>query len=128
MGTSIVIEIQRFFTTCFLPTSMNKTRIRLIPKIVGPKNVANYRPIALCNVFYKIISKLPSLRLKQVLNSIISENQSAFISERAISDNVLITHEVLHYLKTSGAEKKCLMSVKTDMSKIYDRLSGISLL
>ncbi|CAA7059669.1 unnamed protein product [Microthlaspi erraticum] len=42
--------------------------------------------------------------------------------ERAISDNVLITHETLHYLKRSGATKDCSTAVKTDMSKAYDRL------
>lgn len=84
--------------------------------------MSDYRPIALCDVFYKIISKLLAIRLKTVLNSIISENQSAFIPGRSITDNVLITHEVLHYLKISTAEKKCPMAVKTDMSKAYDRL------
>ena len=82
----------------------------------------DYIPIALCNVFYKIISKMLSLRLKTVLNSISSENQSAFIPGRAITVNVLITHEVLHYLKASQAEKRCPMAVKTDMSKAYERL------
>lgn len=61
-------------------------------------------------------------RLKPLLNSIISENQSAFVPGRAIADNVLITHEVLHYLKNSTAQKRCSMAVKTDMSKAYDRL------
>lgn len=86
---------------------MNNTHVRLIPKSTEAKTVADYRPIALCNVFYKIISKFLSLRLKTVLEVIISENQSAFIPGRVISDNVLITHEVLHYLKTSQAEKVC---------------------
>ena len=53
---------------------------------------------------------------------LVSENQSAFIPGRAISDNVLITHEVLHYLKISGSIKNCSMAVKTDISKAYDRL------
>ena len=57
-----------------------------------------------------------------MLGDIISENQSAFVQGRAISDNVLITHEVLQYLKTSQAVKSCPMAVKTDMSKAYDRL------
>lgn len=82
----------------------------------------DYRPIALCNVYYKVISKLLSIRLKPILQNIISENQPAFIPDRAISDNVLITHEVLHFLKILGATKHCTMAVKTYVSKAYDRL------
>lgn len=105
-----------------MPFSINSTHIRLIPKITSPKTVSDYRPIALCNVYYKVISKILSLRLKPVLQSIISENQSAFVPDRMISDNVLITHEVLHYLKNSGATVHCSMAVKTDISKAYGRL------
>lgn len=105
-----------------MPPSLNKTHVRLIPKIQGAKKVEEYRPIALCNVYYKVISKLLSLRLKPILKESISENQSAFIHGRAITDNVLITHEVLQYLKTSQAKKQCSMAVKMDMSKAYDRV------
>lgn len=122
VGPSIICEIQAFFSSWILPSSMNVTYVRLIPKMIGVKSVADYRPIVLCNVYFKIILKLLSLRLKSVLNSIISENQSVFISGRAIFDNILITHEVLHYLKTSQAKKRCSMAVKTDMSKAYDRV------
>ena len=122
VGPQIILEVQNFFSTGYLPSRINATHIRLIPKILSPKKVAEYRPIALCTVFYKIISKLLSKRLQPVLQSIVAENQSAFVPNRAITDNVLITHEVLHYLKISGAEKICYMAVKTDMSKAYDRL------
>lgn len=122
VGPAVVKEVQLFFSTGSLAPSINRTHVRLIPKIKEAKKVEDYRPIALCNIFYKIISKLLSLCLKTVLGGIISENQSAFVPGRAIDDNVLITHEVLHFLKTSKAEKNCTMAVKTDMSKAYDRI------
>lgn len=103
VGPAVTMEIQGFFTSGTLARSINKTYVRLIPKTVGAKTVEEYIPIALCNIYYKIISKLISIRLKTVLGDIISENQSAFISGRTIVDNVLITHEVLHFLKTSKA-------------------------
>ena len=76
----------------------------------------------MCNVYYKINSKILTKRLQPLMVKLISENQSAFVPGRAIGDNVLITHEVLHYLKTSKAKQRCAMAVKTDMSKAYDRL------
>ena len=122
IGKDIVKEIQEFFITDSLPPRINETHIWLIPKIPSPQRVSEYRPIDLCNVYYKIISKILSMRLQPILSSIVSENQSAFLPGRAISYNVLITHEVLHYLKSSDKEKRCSMAVKTDMSKAYDRL------
>ncbi|XP_019097316.1 PREDICTED: uncharacterized protein LOC109131143 [Camelina sativa] len=122
VGPAIVAEIQEFFVSGVMPYNLNETYIRLIPKGQGAKKVADFRPIALCNVYYKAISKLLARRLQPVLASLVSENQSAFIPGRAISDNVLITHEMLHFLKTSGAEVHCAMAVKSDMSKAYDRV------
>ena len=122
IGSSVIKEIQEFFSTGILSPALNETHVRLIPKIQCAKRVDEYRHIALCNVYYKIISKLLSLRLKPVLSFIISENQSAFIPGRTITDNVLITHEGLQYLKTSQAQKHCAMAIKMDMSKAYNRV------
>lgn len=122
ISEQIILEVQNFFSTGILPCNINKTHVRLIPKIRSPQKMQDYRPIALCSVYYKIIAKLLTKRLQPILSSIISENQSAFVPQRAISDNVLITHEVLHYLHTSNAKQRCYMAVKTDMSKAYDRI------
>ena len=72
----------------------------MIPKVATPKTVAQFRPISLCNVIYKLLSKVLVNRLKPILNSIILEAQSAFIVDRVITDNILIAFETLHHMKT----------------------------
>lgn len=115
-------DIQKFFESGTLDPRQNETHVRLIPKVSGPRKVADYRPIALCNTHYKIIAKLLTRRLQPLLPNLISDHQSAFVKGRSISDNVLITHEILHYLQHSGAKVRCSMAIKTDMSKAYDRI------
>ena len=80
--------------------SINHTFITLIPKVCNPESVMEFRPISLCNVLYKIISKVIANRLKPILNSIILEAQSAFIVDRLITNNILIAFESLHYMNS----------------------------
>ena len=82
----------------------------------------DYRPISLCNVCYKVVSKILVERLKCLLPSLISQEQSAFISDRAILDNVLIAQEIL-YSMGNKREGKNLMAIKIDMKRAYDRMS-----
>ncbi|CAA7043726.1 unnamed protein product [Microthlaspi erraticum] len=122
IGEGITREIQNFFISGVLPQGINATHICLIPKKTTPKSMADYRPIALCNVYYKIISKILTARLHPIMNGLVSENQSAFVPGRAITDNVMITHEMLHFLKISKAKKRGSMTIKIDMTKAYDRV------
>ena len=124
--TDIGMDVSQAVLSCLnsrsILRSINHTFITLIPKVHNPERVSNFRPISLCNVIYKIISKAIANRLKPMLNSIISETQSVFIANRLITDNILIAFESLHHMKTSCIGKKGFMAMKLDMSKAYDRV------
>jgi hypothetical protein len=105
-----------------LDSHLNSTYIALIPKLNNPTCVTEFRPISLCNVLYKIISKILANRLKVILPHIVSPYQSAFIPGRLITDNILAAYETLHTMHTRMKGKKSYMAVKIDMSKAYDRV------
>lgn len=80
-----------------------------------------FRPISLCNVLYKIISKTLTNRLQVIMDYLISPNQGAFLKCRLISDNILLSHEIFHHMRTHTSQKRW-MTLKLDMSKAYDRV------
>jgi hypothetical protein len=104
------------------PEPLNNTFICLIPKNKHPSTPADFRPIALCNVMLKIITKTIANRIKLVLNDIISPQQSAFLPGRLITDNTLTAYETFHYLKNSKSRKHGYVGIKLDIAKAYDRI------
>lgn len=103
-----------------LPLSLRHSFITLIPKVKNPKFVTEFHPISLCNVLYRIFSKVLTNHLKVVMPQIISEHQSAFISDRLILDNILVAFETLHYLRNHNTSATGYMALKLDMSNAYD--------
>lgn len=105
-----------------MPDGVNDTAIVLIPKVSNPEVLKDFRPISLCNVIYKVVSKCLVNCLRPVINDIISPTQSAFIPGRLITDNALIAFECMHALQRVSNDNKKFCAYKLDLSKAYDRV------
>ncbi|XP_026435794.1 uncharacterized protein LOC113333583 [Papaver somniferum] len=121
VGNDIVQAVQSFFISGYMPREFNKTYLSLIPKTDKANYPTDVRPIGLCNTIYKIISKILANRIKPYLKKIISPFQSAFVLGRAIQDNIIIAHEMIHTMKHKEGNTGS-MDLKLDLSKAFDML------
>ncbi|RYR72172.1 hypothetical protein Ahy_A02g006385 [Arachis hypogaea] len=96
--------VREFFTNGVLPEEISETTVVLTPKVKDPEELNQLRPISCCNFIYKIITRVIVLRLKGLLQDIVSPTQSAFVGGRLIQDNVVIVQEVYHSLNRKGRE------------------------
>ena len=103
-----------------IPHSINQTFITLILKVKSLVRVSEYRLIALCNILYKLISKVLANRLEKILPCVISESQSAFQFNKVILDNILVAFETLHHMKSQKSKKMVFIAMKLDMSMVHD--------
>lgn len=110
-----------------LPFDWGKTKLIFIPKGKSPSTIKDYRPISLCNVLYRLISKCFANRIRPIMSHIISPNQSAFIPTRNIHDNIFLVQEVLHSI-FSAQNKIPFQLLKLDMEKAFDRVSWTQIL
>ena len=118
----VIKTVLDFLNHDITPLKFHETHIVLIPKIKNPERVTDYRPISLRNVVYKLASKTVANKLKLIMQEIICENQSAFVSERLITDNVLVAHELMTHINRKKKGKSGEMALKLDMSNAYDRV------
>lgn len=100
---------------------INQTFLTLIPKVHEPSRPSDFRPISLCNVIYKVVTKILANRIKPFLPYIISPNQYSFISGRSTIDNAIILQEVVHSMNHMTGKKR-FMVVKLDLAKAYDKM------
>lgn len=91
----------------------------LLPKCENPLSLKDFRPISLINSMYKVLAKILSKRLASVLNSVISENQPAFLSSRNISEGILISNEIIDEAKR---KKKGVSILQVDFEKAFDSI------
>uniref|UniRef100_A0A803PZM9 Reverse transcriptase n=1 Tax=Cannabis sativa TaxID=3483 RepID=A0A803PZM9_CANSA len=120
--TDVTAVVQNFFNTGEFDQGYGDANVVLILKNKMPESMVNLRPIALCNVLYKIITKVMANRMEPSMDQIVLESESAFIPGRLITNNILVSLEVLHYLKRKRKGKDGFMALKLDLSKAYDRI------
>lgn len=103
-------------------SEINATFLMLIPKIDNATHIKDFKPISLCNVSYKAITKLVAKRLRDSLPALIGPAQGAFVPRRQSQDNIVIAQEIFHSMRKKKG-KTGWMAVKIDLEKAYDRLN-----
>lgn len=121
VGPSIVKLVSDFFHIGHLDRSLNETLLVLIPKVDRPEKIVDFQPISLCNIPYKIITKLLTNHIKALMPSLVAKNQASFVAGRTSSDNIIIVQEVIHSMRRKTS-RKGWMALKIDLKKAYDRV------
>jgi len=105
-----------------IPSNLDASHIVLAPKGDNLKSKKDLQPIFLCNVLYKIISKVLANRLRPLIDKWIYPEQAAFVPSRSIMDNALTTFEILHYMRSKHEGKIGDVALKLDTSKAIDSI------
>ena len=112
--------VQRFAEGGSWPKGTNASFITLVPKVVNPQHLNDFRSISLVECVYKIVSKILSSRLKRVLNKVIDLRQTASLEGRGLLDSVLVANETIEKVKRK--KKECVV-FKVGYEKAYDSVS-----
>ncbi|XP_073066025.1 uncharacterized protein [Primulina eburnea] len=115
----LIRVFDEFFQDGIVNAVTNETYICLIPKKNEARKVNDFRPISLTTSLYKILAKVLTNRLRKVMTITVSENQSAFIQGRQITDCCLIANEVVEEYRR---KKKKRWVLKIDLEKAYDNV------
>jgi hypothetical protein len=116
----VINAVLQFFSSGWILPNMDSNTIVLIPKVHNADRVDQFRPVAMANFKFKIITKIIADRLAQVLPSIISKEQRGFVNGRQMKDCVCLTSEAINLLhnKSYGGN----LALKIDISKAFDTL------
>lgn len=121
VGPSLHEFVTRCFTHPHQISEVNDTLLTLIPKCTAPTRISQFRPIALCNVAYKVVTKILAQRMRSFLPCVVSANQSSFVPGRSTLDNILVLQETIRSFKHIQG-RTGYMILKLDLEKAYDWL------
>jgi len=121
VGGDLCLAVKEFFASGSLLRQINHTIIALVPKSSHAHSVGDFRPIACCNVIYKVIAKILAKRLGRVLGGIIDHSQSAFVEGRSMIENIHLVQELMRKYNRKRVSPRCF--IKIDLRKAYDSVS-----
>lgn len=121
LGIYVLRSINEGYIKGELSITQKQGIIMCIPKGDKPREyLQNWRPITLLNVVYKIASGCIAERFKSVLNKIISEDQTGFLSGRHIAENIRLIADIMTYTENHNTPG---MLYLIDFQKAYDSVS-----
>lgn len=115
VGKEVILAVKHFFQSSRLLRETNTTFVTLIPKVLETESLKDYRPISLCNLLYKFITKIMANKLKKVVSSIVRPNQTTFIKGRSIVENIMVCHEVVRGFEIGNHNPVAI--IKIDLKK-----------
>lgn len=118
-GPVICNKVKQFFLTGIMKPHNAHSNLVLIPKIDSPLKVSDFRPISVCNLIYKVISKLLSKRMQPLMSRTIANAQTAFVPRREISDNVILPRKIIQSFQKSTQLSQQFV-LKADLAKAFD--------
>jgi hypothetical protein len=116
----VINAVLEFFTTSWILPGFNSNIIALLPKIPEAVSIDQFRPIAMTNFKFKIISKIIADRLASILPNLISEEQKGFIHGRDIKDCLCIASEAANLIHSKAHGRNLIL--KIDVAKAFDTL------
>lgn len=137
VGEEVIKVVQSLFTEGKMRSTFNNTFIALILKLGCSIKVAHFWQISLCNVMYKIITKIIASTIQNQLKVIMhpshmldwswsfwrEREKTTFIFNYSIGDNVIINYELMIHLNPKKKKRKeGIYSFKVDLAKAYDRV------
>lgn len=121
MGNPLLDMVSKVWKEPWRIKQLNDTFLCLIPKVDGVTHMKQFRPIGLCNVSYKIITKPLARWIREFLPKLVGPAQCAFVPHRHSQDNIVVAQKIFHSMRSKKG-KNGWMAIKIDLEKVYDRL------